>query len=66
MPEGLEIPVDFCEPVVTSLSGPSWKRADITLARWQVKGRMGISVFVSVCLVLYFLNAQAKVRAQFS
>lgn len=45
MPEGLEIPVDFREPVVTSLSGPSWQRSDITLARWQVKRLLGFSVF---------------------
>ena len=61
-PEGLEIPVDFREPVVTSLSGPSWQTSDITLARWQVKGLLGISVFLRLSLVLYFLTAQTKVR----
>ena len=61
-PEGLEIPVDFREPVVTSLSGPSWQRSDITLARWQVKGLLGISVLSPVRLVYCFLTAPAKVR----
>lgn len=58
MPEGLEIPADFREPVVTSLSGPSWKRSDITLARWQVKGLLGISVSRPAWLVFYFLFTQ--------
>lgn len=53
MPEGLEIPADFREPVVTSLSGPSWKRSDITLARWQVKGLLGISVFLRDACFLF-------------
>lgn len=61
MPEGPEIPADFREPVVTSLSSPSWQRSDITLARWQVKRLLGISAFLSVSLVFHFLTAQANI-----
>lgn len=61
-PQGLEIPVDFREPVVTSLSGSSWQRSDITLARWQVKGLLGISVLSPARLVFCLLTARAKVR----
>lgn len=56
-PEGLEIPADFREPVVTSLSGASWQRSDITLDRWQVNGLLGISVFPPSGAVFVFLHS---------
>lgn len=61
-PEGREIPVDFREPAVTSLSGLSWQRSDITSAQMAGEKALGNEwgFFSHPCWTL-LLTAQANV-----